>query len=266
MRAVLAWGKEEAKRTKSGTSLDDVKKLVPDLISMIRFPLLEVEELASQVAPTGVLDQNVLVMLFAYCATTEEAKKKKMASTVPFPTRPREGTVIFKKSKILLPKQNKPMMKLMEVKRCKAELLYRGADHGYSASSFHSRCDGKGATLTIVRANGHIFGGYNGDSWSQNNNYTTGEAWIYNLVNTQNRPPIKMVGHSNKCYGGSNYGPTWGGGHDLYINNSMKSASNSSNPSSYSVASGYNGSFNNTTLAGSQSFTVDEIEVWGIKK
>jgi len=43
----------------------------------------------------------------------------------------------------------------------KLELLYRGTSHGFGEDDFHSRCDDKGATLSIVKSDtGHIFGGY----------------------------------------------------------------------------------------------------------
>ena len=30
------------------------------------------------------------------------------------------------------------------------ELIYRGSDHGFTASSFHNHCDGKSNTLTLI--------------------------------------------------------------------------------------------------------------------
>ncbi|MDR3737666.1 MAG: TLD domain-containing protein [Terracidiphilus sp.] len=45
-------------------------------------------------------------------------------------------------------------------------LLYRGSRDGMSAAAFHSRCDGKGPTLVLVRCTkGWVFGGYAGTSW-----------------------------------------------------------------------------------------------------
>ena len=37
---------------------------------------------------------------------------------------------------------------------------------GWSASTFHSNCDGKGPTVTIIKVNDSIFGGYTDVSWS----------------------------------------------------------------------------------------------------
>jgi len=50
------------------------------------------------------------------------------------------------------------------------ELIFRGTKDGFTASAFHTKCDNKGATITIVKAknNGNVFGGYNPKSWVSN--------------------------------------------------------------------------------------------------
>ena len=45
-------------------------------------------------------------------------------------------------------------------KRC-----WRASVDGWAGSTFHSRCDGKGPTLTIIRVGRYIFGGYTSKSW-----------------------------------------------------------------------------------------------------
>ena len=37
---------------------------------------------------------------------------------------------------------------------------------GWASTTFHSNCDGKGPTVTIIRVNDHIFGGYTNVSWN----------------------------------------------------------------------------------------------------
>ena len=37
---------------------------------------------------------------------------------------------------------------------------------GWAASTFHSNCDGRGPTVTIIKVSDHIFGGYTDVSWS----------------------------------------------------------------------------------------------------
>ena len=45
---------------------------------------------------------------------------------------------------------------------------WRASVDGWAASTFHSRCDNKGPTVTIIRVGGtYIFGGYTSLSWSK---------------------------------------------------------------------------------------------------
>ena len=37
---------------------------------------------------------------------------------------------------------------------------------GWNSSTFHSNCDGKGPTVTIIEVNKYIFGGYIDKSWT----------------------------------------------------------------------------------------------------
>ena len=47
-------------------------------------------------------------------------------------------------------------------KRC-----WHASVDGRAARTFHSRCDGKGPTVTIIRVGKYIFGGYTSISWGQ---------------------------------------------------------------------------------------------------
>ena len=42
---------------------------------------------------------------------------------------------------------------------------WRAKTDGWAASTFHSNCDGKGPTVTIIKVNNYIFGGYTDVSW-----------------------------------------------------------------------------------------------------
>ena len=58
-------------------------------------------------------------------------------------------------------------------------------------------------------------------------------------------------------YGHSSYGPLWGSGYDLYLNNSCLSNSSGSNQSS---SFEYNGKTN--CLSGNTSFQTEDYEVY----
>ena len=42
---------------------------------------------------------------------------------------------------------------------------YQATVNGWSSSTFHSNCDGKGPSVTIIRVGKYIFGGYTRQSW-----------------------------------------------------------------------------------------------------
>ena len=42
---------------------------------------------------------------------------------------------------------------------------WRAKTDGWAASTFHSNCDGKGPTVTIIKVGSYIFGGYTDVSW-----------------------------------------------------------------------------------------------------
>ena len=50
------------------------------------------------------------------------------------------------------------------------EMCYRGSEHNFRASAFHSLCNYKGPTVTIVRVNQSVFGGYTDKNWTSGKN------------------------------------------------------------------------------------------------
>ena len=44
-------------------------------------------------------------------------------------------------------------------------LLYRASRNGWASSNFHSCCDNKGPTVTVIKSGNNIFGGYTEQSW-----------------------------------------------------------------------------------------------------
>ena len=47
------------------------------------------------------------------------------------------------------------------------KLCWRASRDGWDSSRFHSLCDEKGPTVTIVKVGKYIFGGYTSLSWSE---------------------------------------------------------------------------------------------------
>jgi hypothetical protein len=72
--------------------------------------------------------------------------------------------------------------------------------------------------VIIKTANNNIFGGYVEVSWSGGGSYKSdSNAFLFSLVNPSNNPlkmPISVTQYA--IYAHPSYGPTFGGGHDLY--------------------------------------------------
>ena len=82
---------------------------------------------------------------------------------------------VFRKiidSKILNSEMKKVFFKLCQFdSSVKFNLLYRATRDGFRAVNFHSKCDNKSATITIVQTDrGFVFGGYTSLTWNDQNN------------------------------------------------------------------------------------------------
>merc|ERR1719382_1895351 len=77
-------------------------------------------------------------------------------------------------------------------------LLYQASKDDDSSSNFHSRCDGKGATVVIIETTkGTVFGGFSDVSWSSSSGYSTStKSFLFQL-----RPSMKRYSKKN----GSSY-------------------------------------------------------------
>ncbi|KAF2072805.1 hypothetical protein CYY_005879 [Polysphondylium violaceum] len=143
------------------------------------------------------------------------------------------------------------------------ELLYRGSENEFKASAFHNKCDGKGATITIVQSSdGNIFGGYNSQSWNGKNvYYGDNKCFLFTLVNKHNIKPTKYLPNPKTSYFVSSHplrASTFGSGYDLCI---KESKSYQYFPHSYVDSTGYG----NTTLTPEPTFSLKDYEVYLIK-
>ncbi|CAH3129813.1 unnamed protein product [Pocillopora meandrina] len=144
-------------------------------------------------------------------------------------------------------------------------LLYRASRNGWAASNFHSCCDNKGPTVTVIKYGNYIFGGYTEQSWQSSDTAPYKRApgsFLFSLVNASGLPPTKMPlidgkeGSAIYCH--NSRGPVFGGGHDLCVPDSPNSSNCSVNLGiTYRCPAGQNG---NLFLTGSQHFVVNEME------
>ena len=50
-------------------------------------------------------------------------------------------------------------------------LCYRASLHGWLVETFHSNCDGKNNTITIIKKDNYVFGGYTDIPWGKTINF-----------------------------------------------------------------------------------------------
>ena len=137
--------------------------------------------------------------------------------------------------------------------------LFSTLSDGDSASQFHSKCNGKSNSLVLVKTKaGKRFGGFTSLHWSYaSNSYANdSKAFVFSL---DNRECYKSNNGGNAIYCHGSYGPTFGGGFDLYLaDGCLNNNSSSTNQSSYN----YNGK--NYALNGSQYFRTEVYEVYQV--
>ena len=154
----------------------------------------------------------------------------------------------------------------------KFELLWKGTRDGFKAATFHSKCDKKGPTLTVIKSqHDKVFGGFTSESWGfagtgdpQSKKDHT--AFIYSL--TRNGKYAQQR-NDNSIRDYSGFGPMFGcapsnGRCDIFINDDCNMPD-------------YNVCYANRTyqlppdagddfLAGSEGYSVKEIEVYAVKQ
>ena len=144
-------------------------------------------------------------------------------------------------------------------------LCYRRSTHGASASTFHTRCDGLGPSVTVLsNSAGRLFGGYAATSWNTGNTYFgNASSFLFSLTNQYRHNPPGVTSGSYYQYSQSSYAPTFGGGHDLHVDLvSTGSYCNIGHTYSCRVGSYGNDSCRTDFCGLYSGWTVTELEVW----
>jgi len=160
-------------------------------------------------------------------------------------------------------------------KTFKPELLYRASRDGWDVSAFHSKCDNKGATLTIAKTSkGYVFGGYSDVPWTScygGGDWKSSEdAFLFSLKCHAGLAPTKMKlrpGKNKKAVGhGSSRGPIFGCGHDLCIGYDGPELKNgkSNIGETYELPNGASNTFLTGKVGLNDLFEVSEVEVFRV--
>jgi hypothetical protein len=160
-------------------------------------------------------------------------------------------------------------------------LLYRGSRDGISPAAFHSKCDGKANTVTIIKTDkNYVFGGYTASPWkSARETYGyDSTAFIFSLrrngtSSQSNSDKFKVRDANTAIYYDSDAGPAFGSYKETYLSDIFVSLNGP-----YQNAADFGASYNTGTmsprsgeaknyLAGEFTLWIlDEIEVYQIFK
>ncbi len=150
-------------------------------------------------------------------------------------------------------------------------LLYRATRDGFFGQAFHSKCDSKRNTISIIKNNlNYVFGGYASSSWNSSSYHINDpNAFLFSLrrdgVSFKDKFTVKEP--ERALYGRSGDGPTFGYT-DIFIRNQsntiMESICNFGH--TYNLPDGYTfGKNTRDFLAGNyDGWTTTEIEVYQI--
>ena len=84
-RSCLRWAECECKRQRLEITKENRRKVLEDVYTAIRFPLISSDEVVEEVVASGVLTSDELVQLFSYLCSKPGKKK----SDLPFSSKPR---------------------------------------------------------------------------------------------------------------------------------------------------------------------------------
>jgi hypothetical protein len=243
--------------TWSSDDLSNVKQAMKEYIPLIRFYDISKEDFYLKVYPyKDLLPQDLLDEILRYHMVPNSTPMLNFK-----PTRMRKVDSVLVNYNVF-----KLFMKWIDKKDKNYNgknvpyqfvLLLRGTRNGFDSPKFHQLCDGNGATISFARINNskQIIGGYNPLHWYQNSNYaSTNDSFIFNITDIDNINTAKIGrcnNSSNAVYYHSNYGPTFGSGHDLRAQGNTWYTSNGSTYDSINMPS---------------NPSVDEYEVFKVVK
>jgi len=146
---------------------------------------------------------------------------------------------------------------------CQVTRIYKATDHGFTAAKFHSLCDNKGPTLTLIKTvAGHTFGGFTTISWDSSNTWKNDtQSFLFSVDKLTKYPIVKDYNQAISCYLAN--GPSFGSGYDMYVHDNSNSNSNCyvSGSRAYNIPMGANGK-DSILTDGNRTFQTTEIEVY----
>jgi len=161
---------------------------------------------------------------------------------------------------------------------------FRASRDGFNSYILKSQCAGKITMLIARSTSGYFFGAWSDVTFENRNMWGSSRynwLWRFNPGTTTLQQATIPSNWGNAVYDYATYGPTYGGGHDLYFNTGLTGSSSGQSTyvpgtsggssSSSGLAAGCSGggggggsswSFSSSALTGSSSFSVSDLEMY----
>jgi hypothetical protein len=139
--------------------------------------------------------------------------------------------------------------------------IYRATRDG--EDNFHTICDNKGPTVVVISANGHVFGGYVSVDWDSTGSFKTDtKAFVFSLTKPKKYPVWQSTNFWAICCATGMSTLFFGYPGDISIKNPFLNDFTNSCKVGPCYRSGE--VEDNEFLAGSETFKVDEMEVFQV--
>jgi len=154
----------------------------------------------------------------------------------------------------------------------KLKLLYRASNDGWADPDFHSRCDNKGPTVTVIKCtDGYVFGGFASTSWASIQHFVEcANAFIFSLHRPGSVDPVKLAlraapeATSTSLFDFSMRGPNFGTTDIELRVFANQNANSSTRLASYELPPGHPPVDAKTFFTGSEKFRAAEVEVFSV--
>ncbi len=169
----------------------------------------------------------------------------------------------------LILNENEKRSLIEMTKSTNGTLLYRATRDGFSAQAFHSKCDDKVNTITIIKNNlNYVFGGYASSAWKSSRGSTfvsDNNAFVFSLRrNGESKNEKFMINNSTYALQmNTSYGPIFGCC-DIIVENNSNVVADSQSNFGYSYKKPDGSEITNCYLVGHQGYLTVDIEVYQI--
>ncbi|GBB98969.1 hypothetical protein RclHR1_03380011 [Rhizophagus clarus] len=208
--------------------ISTLKDLMQPFVSHIKFKDIHSHEFSQKVKPyKEILNSDLYIEILEYYSFDDDKISKCRTDIDSQIINSEQAFLLANLIKILEnPSVYASVSKRLDVFFYKFTLLVRGSRDGYSTSTFHNLCDGKGPTLTIarVRRTNEIIGGFNPYSWYSEGGDCTDDSYrrdsppdrrsfIFSLDKKNLENSVFSKVKSGECahFNGDDVGPNFGG-------------------------------------------------------